>query len=314
MINYKKKIASIFPSGKKCTRIFILLFVFCGLNSFSQNSCSSPKIIDFNSTSLTAGWYYFKALGDKLQLDFNTKNNPDFHYHLYEKSNSCSDITEGKAKILLTNEQSETITPAMLEEAKNSGRCLCESCLKKFYPSNKEIKVRVNSYYLLHIEGNATVDLSIINQAPKITPPTKDSVIVPEKKTSFSFTDDVKNLDSGQVYILKHVRFVAEKADFLNYSGVEELNGLAQFLVKNPTVKISINGHVNGPGIPNNNYYQTLSEDRCHAVYMFLMKKGINGRRMNTKGFGNTQMIFPAPTNEPEAEANRRVEIVIIAK
>jgi len=44
------------------------------------------------------------------------------------------------------------------------------------------------------------------------------------------------------------------------------------------------------------------------------MNKGIRSSRLDNKGFGNRFMIYPAPNNEAEAEANRRVEVVIIAK
>jgi len=163
----------------------------------------------------------------------------------------------------------------------------------------------------LHVETATPTKVSLIFKNIVVVNTTSTEV---KKKKDFTLMDGIANLDTGQVYILKHVRFVAEQDVFLDYSATKELDELALFLKKNPTVRISINGHVNGPGVPNSDYYQNLSEARAHRVQMFLMNKGIRSSRLDNKGFGNRFMIYPAPNNEAEAEANRRVEVVIIAK
>ena len=47
------------------------------------------------------------------------------------------------------------------------------------------------------------------------------------------------------------------------------------------------------------------------AIYDYLLKNGIPAERMTYKGYKNTQMLFPNPKNEKEAEQNRRVEIIL---
>lgn len=169
-----------------------------------------------------------------------------------------------------------------------SGKCFCESCLKaqKNHDTTTTVKTKV-----------------VLNK--------KDLCPFPQKK-EFTLNEVGASIDTGQVYVLKHVRFVAEQAIFMDRSYLE-LDQLTNFLRKNPSVKISINGHVNGPGSPNTDYYQKLSEDRCQAVQMYLMEHGIKANRLSKKGFGNSKMLFPAPVSESESEANRRVEIVITA-
>jgi outer membrane protein OmpA-like peptidoglycan-associated protein len=169
-----------------------------------------------------------------------------------------------------------------------SGRCFCDNCVK--YSKNRE--------------AQKTVTKTIVE---------KKNPIVLLKKKEFKLNEEGASVDTGQVYILKNVRFVAEQAIFMDRS-YYELDQLVVFLRKNPTVKISINGHVNGPGSPNTPYYQKLSEDRCQAVQMYLMEHGVKAGRLNKKGFGNSKMLFPAPVSEYESEANRRVEIIITAK
>lgn len=287
--------------------LFILLFSPFVLKA--QTDCSSPKRIGEKDTVLSSGWYVFTASLDKLSILIQDKN---VVYLVYEKSVSCADVSEQKVNAILTNESVKEVTPAMVELAIKTGRCFCDNCIKTYHKhDNAEAFVVRGNEYLLHIESATPANVKLLF---KEFPSSSSTAQTATKKKQFTLKDGIKNLDTGQVYILQHVRFITEKADFLDYHANEELNQLAAFMNKNPTVRISINGHVNGPSGVNSPYYQKLSEDRSHAVMMYLMEKGIRGARMNTKGFGNTKMIFPAPVNEAEAEANRRVEIVIIAK
>ncbi len=284
--------------------LFLLPFV---LNA--QNDCSSPKSIGVNDSVLSSGWYVFTSTSDRVSIIIQNK---DAVYQLYEKSTSCSEISAGKILPLLTNESVIEITPAMMDLAMKTGRCFCDNCLRSFHKHDKpEIFTNTNTQYLLHIESATPTKVKLVFKNNVVVNTTSSKV---KKKKDFVLTDGIANLDTGQVYILKHVRFVAEQDVFLDYSATKELDELALFLKKNTTVRISINGHVNGPGAPNSDYYQNLSEARAHRVQMFLMNKGIRSSRLDNKGFGNRFMIYPAPNNEAEAEANRRVEVVIIAK
>jgi outer membrane protein OmpA-like peptidoglycan-associated protein len=284
----------------------LLIFPFA---LHAQNDCTSPKSISVNDSILSSGWYTFTSSADRLSIIVQNK---DAVYQLYEKSTSCAEISAGTILPILTNESVIEITPAMMQLAIESGRCFCDNCLNAFHKHDKpEVFIHSNTQYLLHIESAEATKVKLVFKSNNPSSTVSTDV---KKKKDFTLADGIANLDTGQVYILKHVRFVAEQDIFIDYSATRELDELAIFLKKNPTVRISINGHVNGPGVPNNDYYQNLSEARTHRVQMFLMNKGIRGSRLNTKGFGNTQMIFPAPNNEAEAEANRRVEIVIIAK
>ena len=284
----------------------LLIFPFV-LNA--QNDCTSPKSIGANDSVLSSGWYVFTSTSDRVSIIVQNK---DAVYQLYEKSTSCTEISAGKVMPLLTNESVIDITPAMMDLAMRTGRCFCDNCLRSFHKHDKpEIFVSANTQFLLHVETANPTKVSLIFKNNVVVNTTSTEV---KKKKDFTLKDGIANLDTGQVYILKHVRFVAEQDVFLDYSATKELDELALFLKKNPTVRISINGHVNGPGVPNSDYYQNLSEARAHRVQMFLMNKGIRSSRLDNKGFGNRFMIYPAPNNEAEAEANRRVEVVIIAK
>ena len=77
-----------------------------------------------------------------------------------------------------------------------------------------------------------------------------------------------------------------------------------------PDLKIQIQGHI----CCVSKDYRDLSTQRAKAIYKFLEFNGIEKSRMTFVGFSSTKPLYPLPEkNEEEREANRRVEIEIIA-
>jgi outer membrane protein OmpA-like peptidoglycan-associated protein len=90
------------------------------------------------------------------------------------------------------------------------------------------------------------------------------------------------------------------------------LTYLLQFMKSADKICFEVAGHINQPGILiQSGPKMNLSIQRAKMVYDFLIKGGIDPKRMAFKGYSNAQMKFPNPKNEDEQKANRRVEIVI---
>ncbi len=123
----------------------------------------------------------------------------------------------------------------------------------------------------------------------------------------------VDRIEEGKKVNLKNIQFYGERADFLP-SATGALKSLLNFVRLNPTIKIEIEGHVNGPDQPNTKSFRKLSFDRALAVKQYLVENGIEGDRIQYVGYGNSQMLYPFPMKEDEHSANRRVEIKIIGK
>lgn len=120
----------------------------------------------------------------------------------------------------------------------------------------------------------------------------------------------------GETAVLRDLFFVGDEAILLKVSE-PELPKILKFMQINPDLKVEIAGHINGPGLVMRNeplWRQTLSERRAKTIYDYLLKNGIPAERMTWKGYMNTQMLFPNPKNEQEAEQNRRVEIRVVGK
>ena len=120
-------------------------------------------------------------------------------------------------------------------------------------------------------------------------------------------------IEEGKKVNLKSIQFYGERADFLP-TAEGALSALLSFLEQNSSVKIEIEGHVNGPGKSNTSAFKKLSFARALAVKQYLVENGIEGSRIQYIGYGNSQMLFPYPMKEEEHSANRRVEVKIIKK
>lgn len=88
----------------------------------------------------------------------------------------------------------------------------------------------------------------------------------------------------------------------------QQLDLLFNFLKNNPGVSIDIGGHTCTIGAEQ--YNLKLSADRAAAVKAEMQRRGIDGFRINTEGFGFSQ---PRASNDTEEgrEQNRRVEFTI---
>jgi len=83
-----------------------------------------------------------------------------------------------------------------------------------------------------------------------------------------------------------------------------DLDKLSRFLVRHPTLRLSIVGHTDKLGNPANNL--KLSEARAQTVADYLVDKGVPAERMTTKGYGDTKPLIKKP--HPR---NRRVEFLV---
>lgn len=109
--------------------------------------------------------------------------------------------------------------------------------------------------------------------------------------------------------ILNNIQFETARWE-LKKSAEEELNLLTQFLLKNPAVRIQINGHTDNIGTESDNL--KLSEKRAQAVVEYLIRNGIDATRLQYKGFGASSPIADNQTDEGRAK-NRRTEMVILS-
>jgi hypothetical protein len=84
------------------------------------------------------------------------------------------------------------------------------------------------------------------------------------------------------------------------------LDRVVAILKRNPSLEVEIQGHTCNMGTPE--YNMKLSENRAGSILHYLVKKGVDKRRLTAVGYGLTR---PKNSNKNEAERrlNRRVEL-----
>jgi len=92
---------------------------------------------------------------------------------------------------------------------------------------------------------------------------------------------------------------------------VPELEVLRQFMINKPNVTIMVEGHTDDRGSHRLN--DALSFGRAESVKKYLIRRGINAKRIKTTGFGKRKPIAGNNTDFGR-RLNRRTEIVIVAK
>lgn len=119
---------------------------------------------------------------------------------------------------------------------------------------------------------------------------------------------EAKKTDRGMILTLGDVLFDVGKAT-LQPGAEQTLYRLVEFLRENPDREILVEGHTDSTG--SEGFNMVLSQQRADAVAAFVMRNGISGLRILSRGYG---WNYPVATNESAAgrQRNRRVEIVIL--
>lgn len=107
---------------------------------------------------------------------------------------------------------------------------------------------------------------------------------------------------------LKGVNFKAGSAE-LEPESIEILDAAVAGIKKNPQARIEIQGHTSSEG--DDQFNQTLSEQRAYTVFLYMVDKGIDRGRLSASGYGSSQ---PKASNSTEAgrKKNRRIELRVL--
>jgi outer membrane protein OmpA-like peptidoglycan-associated protein len=91
--------------------------------------------------------------------------------------------------------------------------------------------------------------------------------------------------------------------------GYQGLDSLVDLMQNNATIKIVISGHTDNTGTLKIN--EKLSLQRAMVVSNYLIKKGIDKKRISQKGFADTRPTSDNKTLKGRAQ-NRRVDIEVV--
>jgi outer membrane protein OmpA-like peptidoglycan-associated protein len=179
----------------------------------------------------------------------------------------------------------------------------------------KERNVKIKSDYEIKGFGKDFEQSKIQSENRKVIV-VYQIVKVPEPKTKEQLeleelNNSLKTSNVGDLIKLKNIYFFNNSARLLPNSE-PVLYELLCVMNDNPKLKIEIQGHICCQTVPS---VYNVSISRARAVWMFLIKNGINKNRMVFKGYGTSKPIHPIPEKTAqEEEDNRRVEIMILSK
>ena len=115
-------------------------------------------------------------------------------------------------------------------------------------------------------------------------------------------------LAPDQAVVLQHIQFEIDQATLLPAS-LPELDRLYGLLSHSPQIRIWLEGHTDNTHT--DAYNQQLSENRARAVKEYLVAKGIDAARLQTRGFGSSRPVADNNTAAGQQQ-NRRVAFRII--
>lgn len=116
---------------------------------------------------------------------------------------------------------------------------------------------------------------------------------------------EVNALGCPESLVLRDVNFEFDSAQ-LTPNAQQVLNGVAERLVNNPDVRVSIEGHTDSRGSAE--YNQNLSQRRAESVAAYLSQRGVQSNRMRAVGYGEERPVASNDTDDGRAQ-NRRVEL-----
>ncbi len=117
----------------------------------------------------------------------------------------------------------------------------------------------------------------------------------------------VKELKVGEAYTINDILYETSSS-YLEDRPKFVLKGFARFLIENPSITVSIQGHTDDKGDDNDNL--KLSQDRADGVKAYLVSLGVPKNRLKAEGFGESK---PKVANDSDTNRakNRRTEFVI---
>lgn len=136
-----------------------------------------------------------------------------------------------------------------------------------------------------------------------------DEKTLPENPQN-QLSEEISQLKIGEKMTLPNLYFYNMSGQIVPTSD-KTLEDLLIALKSNKKIKIEIQGHI--CCVVGKDVYD-IAMLRARTIYEYLVKNGISKDRLRYKSFANTQPLHPIPEkDEKERDANRRVEIMILA-
>lgn len=177
-----------------------------------------------------------------------------------------------------------------------------------YFPNSK------TGYYLFILPPGGNYNISYQAEGYLLQ---SENMIVPKDSTYNLINTfiELKPITVGQRVTLKNIFFDYNKATLRPISRIE-LDKFYNMLKEKSQLVVEISGHTDSKG--NDDFNMKLSQSRAQSVVDYLVKKGIDTKRMVAVGYGETKPIAKntkpnGKDDEVGMQLNRRVEYRILS-
>lgn len=188
--------------------------------------------------------------------------------------------------------------------------CFKKSCRRKTHQHNmrkKAAKERFKERQARIARGD-TADRKAV-QFEKLVEAEKQKNIISDDNSGKD--NEAPKWEENMTFILNDIYFETNSSD-LKTESYDQLDELADWLIKNDHSIIEIAGHTDNTG--DESFNEKLSKERVRSVGLYLIKvRGIKRNRLMAKGYGSSHPIADNATEEGR-QKNRRVEFTILKK
>ncbi|WP_293871910.1 OmpA family protein [Flavobacterium sp.] len=184
---------------------------------------------------------------------------------------------------------------------------------------NRKVEVHFN-----RINNSTTIPEGVFGRKPNRELSGEETTLIHE-----DYVSDIANLEAlvekerstleskfqkakmGDLIRISNINFYFNSERVMDQS-ISLLDELLDIMLNNPKLIIEIHGHICCNQNPNDT---KLSYRRALVILKYLTKNGVEVKRLAFRGYGSNDPIYKLPEkNEKERAANRRVEILIVAK
>lgn len=139
-----------------------------------------------------------------------------------------------------------------------------------------------------------------------------EKIVEPEAPNMYENAAPTVGLDLAKKFRIEHIYFNTGRYN-IRPDAAKQLDKIVAFMKDYPTIRIDIRSHTDSRGPEKQN--QLLSENRAREIMAYIIKKGIDSKRLTAKGYGESQLVNKCADwvkcTEKEHQANRRSEFII---
>jgi len=121
--------------------------------------------------------------------------------------------------------------------------------------------------------------------------------------------EDASRTDRGIMVTFDSDVLFPLNSSYLTDQAKTEIDKLVNLMDDYPSASLIVEGHTDATGTEE--YNQWLSEKRAESVKRYAVEKGLDARKIQTKGYGQSKPVAPNNTKEGR-QKNRRVEVTIV--